>query len=118
MSIQVPLYARDGTVRAWSIVDDEDADLARQHWYLDNNGYAARYVPQRTQLLHRAVLNLLPGDPRQGDHIDGRRLNNRRSNLRIVTPAENAQNRPSRPGTSSRKGACFGIHIAVVGRRT
>lgn len=37
-------------------------------------------------LMHRELLGLAPKDPRQGDHINRDRLDNRRSNLRITPP--------------------------------
>lgn len=77
-------------------------------WYLTNSGYVMRTVnragPRRERyILHRVLLGLEPGDPREGDHIDGNPLNNRRSNLRAVTPSWNQQNRHrGNRGSSSR----------------
>ena len=110
MAVEIPLLARDGSLRAISIVDDEDAEHAAYRWQLDPNGYVARSLPRtpggpRKQLkLHRVILGLGFGDERQGDHLDGERLNNRRSNLRVVTQTENAQNVPAYPGTSRHRG--------------
>lgn len=42
--------------------------------------------------LHRLLLGLEKGDPLQADHRDNDPLNNRRSNLRVVTRLQNAQN--------------------------
>lgn len=43
--------------------------------------------------MHRQILGLETGDPRQGDHMNRNRLDNRRSNLRVVDRDMNAQNR-------------------------
>lgn len=83
-------------IRGWALVDACDAHLAAHRWTLDDKGYAMRYVRRDGVQLHqgmsRLILGLQAGDPRQADHVNGDRLDNRRANLRIVTNAENAQN--------------------------
>lgn len=93
----IPLRAKDGSVRAYAIVDLADADWANQwKWCLNNSGYAFRYEYQGTQplgvLLHRELLGLVYKDGLEGDHINRNRLDCRRSNLRIVTHRQNLQN--------------------------
>lgn len=92
---QIPLLARNGSVRAHARVDDEDyADLARYRWCLRTNRhgrYAQRSVPRTTTvLMHRQIMGFPVG---KIDHRDGDGLNNQRANLRSATDAENAQNR-------------------------
>lgn len=74
-------------------------------------GYGYRPVridgKRTTLLLHRALLGLVHGDPRQGDHINRDRLDNRRANLRIVTGAQNWQNTPSKGKTSRFRGVSW-----------
>lgn len=69
-------------------------------------------------MMHREILGLDVGDPREADHRDGNGLNNQESNLRIVSPLQNAANRPlqlrSRTGY---KGVCpdrHGLFRAVI----
>ena len=57
--------------------------------------------------LQRLILGLAPGDGLQADHIDLNPLNNRRSNLRIVTPAQNAQNQRGHGGSSPHRGVTW-----------
>lgn len=99
MTIEVPLrrwrgFAHDEV----ALVDDADWLLvAPYRWTLGSKGYVIATDRssgrKRTLRLHRVVLGLEVGDPRQGDHIDGNPLDCRRANLRVLTPAQNAQNR-------------------------
>jgi hypothetical protein len=102
----LPLRRRDGTLAAHAIIDAADAQLARHKWHLRDGRYAVRsYQIARVKhnvYLHRAVLGLVPGDGLEGDHIDRNKLDCRRSNLRIVTHAQNQQNLSPRSNGSSR----------------
>lgn len=92
-----------------ALVDPIDADLAQFKWSI-SNGYAMR--KRCTVVLHRIILErkinrcLLPGE--LVDHIDGDRLNNRRSNLRVATQSQNQFNRSKpRNNTSGFKGVSW-----------
>lgn len=97
----IPLRARDGSIRAWAKVDADVApELTRYRWHLHSAGYAARRATRSERnsyilLMHRAVVD--PPDGMEVDHINGDHLDNRRSNLRVATKAENAQNRHNLP---------------------
>jgi hypothetical protein len=110
MTAKIPLCAKDGSIRAYALVDAADEQWVSQwRWHLNAQGYAARQMPisksakQRRQSirLHRALLGLTPGDGLEGDHKDLDRLNCRRSNLRIVTKTGNRQNRDALRGSTS-----------------
>lgn len=110
---EIPLRHRDGSVRATALVDEDDYDrLAAHRWFLTPDGYAARWRRRRergTRLvrMHRAVLLLSPGDG-QVDHISRNKLDNRKTNLRIISQAANAQNLSLRTGGSSKyRGVCW-----------
>lgn len=65
--------------------------LSRYKWKL-RNGYAVSLIDGRTVRMHRDVMQ--ENDPSMViDHINRDRLDNRRSNLRRLTPLENANNR-------------------------
>ena len=110
-AIQIPLRRRDGAVCAYAMVDQDDAAQAERRWYRLKSGYVVRVVQRnrrrRMIYLHRAVLGLTPGDGLEGDHLDGNRLDCRRSNLRIVTHAQNQQNSPSQKGSSTFRGVSW-----------
>ena len=86
------------------IVDDEMLEAVRQHtWRVDKHGYIARKTTikgqrGRTVFLHRVIARC-DSALFQVDHIDGDRLNNAGSNLRIVT--KHAFNKKKRPGCAS-----------------
>lgn len=109
----VPLRARDGSVRAYAIIDADLADWANQwRWCMDDRGYAYRKTSRRrgslTIRLHRELLGLVHWTGLQGDHIDRDRLNCRMGNLRVATHLQNHQNMPSVSGSSSRhRGVCW-----------
>lgn len=105
MNATVPLVTRAG-VCGYSIVDAEDYELAsRFRWRKSAGGYARANGKREGQwitvYLHRLILGLEYGDKREADHINGDRLDNRRANLRIVTQAQNMQNRPAHAGGGS-----------------
>jgi hypothetical protein len=52
--------------------------------------------------MHRLIMGLADDDPRQVDHANGDRSDNRRSNLRIATQSQNLGNSRKRAGTTSR----------------
>lgn len=93
----IPLYARGGVVRSWAKIDPTDRDTVLAYrWYVGSNGYARHDRKDeggavRAILMHRLLLSPSPG--LEVDHINGDRLDNRRANLRVVTHAQNMQNR-------------------------
>lgn len=103
--ISIPLRRNDGTIRAHVIIDACDDHFAAHTWCLSGAGYAMRTLPKskgrRKLYLHREILGLTPGDGLQVDHIDRDPLNCRRSNLRVATAGQNAQNQASRPDSAS-----------------
>ena len=80
-----------------TIVDDEDYEYLNQFkWYLlksHTNYYAIRTIRPENKLiqLHRIVIKAKKGE--MVDHINGNKLDNRKSNLRICTNSQNCQNK-------------------------
>lgn len=110
---QIPLK-RHGKIVAHALVDDCDLlRLSAFSWRLNDRGYPSRTLrrseraSQGPYQLGREVLRLPVGDPREADHINGDKLDNRRSNLRAVTPQQHGQNCPARGGSSPHRGVTF-----------
>lgn len=113
-------------VTSYAVVDLEDAaDLSRWTWHMNASGYAQRSVKRRSEgyrcniSMHRQILGLSPGDGTEVDHINRDRLDNRRSNLRVVPKWGNRQNVTGGRGTSKYRGVCLhapsGKWVAYVG---
>lgn len=95
-----------------AIVDPDDFGMLEKHsWRTTEKGYAAASIlidgKRQNVRMHRLIMGLPNGDPRKVDHINGNRLDNRRSNLRICTAAEN--NRNARIGNTNTSGL-KGVH--------
>lgn len=97
-----------GEPRGFALIDDEDYELVSSYsWALamrDVRSYAQTSLGNRkpSVYMHRLLLGLEKGDQRVTDHRNGDGLDNRRSNLRVVTTAVNARNLRSREGGTSR----------------
>jgi hypothetical protein len=92
---RIPLGANQ-----YALVDAADFEwLNKYHWRLVN-GYPARREKGKTIFMHREIMQAPRG--KVVDHKDGTKDNNYRSNLRLCTDQENAQNRPKRRGSASR----------------
>lgn len=97
----------------YALVDDEDYELVTSKtWHLNADGYAiwrgwvettqearaaGRETPMKlTLFMHRLVMGVGVGGSycpsEQVDHIDQNKLNNQKSNLRVGSRLENAQN--------------------------
>lgn len=78
-----------------AIVDDEDFEWLSQWKWCYHNGYAVRTdnsLPRRTVLMHREVMKAPDG--LEVDHKHFNRLDNRKSELEIVTHQKNQANLP------------------------
>ena len=94
----------------FAIVDAEDYDrLNRYQWYAckcKSTYYAARGVGRQTIRMHREIMRASKGV--LVDHINHNGLDNRKSNLRLCTNAQNSYNQQaSSTGTSIYKGVSW-----------
>jgi hypothetical protein len=101
-------------------VDDDMVELVSQSsWFLTAKGYVQGNGGFFLERLHRLVIGAKPGEI--VDHINRDKLDNRRENLRIVTPKESNMNQGVRQGKVSgqfkgvfRKGERFYAKHATV----
>ncbi|KDN86723.1 HNH endonuclease [Kitasatospora cheerisanensis] len=94
-TVELPASAGPGTT-ATVLVDQADAvRLAGRRISIGSHGYAQIYAGGTRTLLHRWVMGIAVGDQQDRivDHINRNRLDCRRANLRLVTPAESNLNR-------------------------
>lgn len=82
-----------------AIVDDEDFEWLNNYtWAYCTNGYTTTTVYRKKKVyMHRMIM----GDGNEIDHVNGNRLDNRRSNLRFCTHAENCRNSSIRSDNTS-----------------
>lgn len=101
------------------LIDDEDLHFfINRRWSVDSLGYVASRSKKSFDRLHRLVAKAT--NEHLVDHIDGNKLNNKKSNLRICSNAQNLQNRgANRNNSSGKKGVYFnkksGKWIAQIG---
>ena len=82
---------KNGNIKITALVDIDDVDkLKRYSFRYDTGKYIKAAQKGKTKYLHRIVLNY-DGDM-EVDHINRNKLDNRKSNLRIVDRKTNANN--------------------------
>jgi hypothetical protein len=99
-----------------AIVDDIDFPVVSQFkWHFretsKNTGYASRsvYKPKRQAILmHRFILGITDSKL-VVDHINGNTLDNRRSNLRVCTIAQNTRNQK----VNKKRSDCSSVYKGV-----
>jgi hypothetical protein len=94
------------------LIDVEDYERLDGGVYVNSDPVGYLRISGSGQLLHRWILGLSPGDSRVGDHVNRDVLDNRRSNLRIVTPTQSNYNRRA----WNRDGLPVGITLLPSGR--
>lgn len=78
--------------------------LEKYKWHITTNGYARTYDRRiKKHILMHIMIMGIKTDRRnkQIDHINMNKLDNRRENLRIVTPSQNHMNKLANPNKSN-----------------
>jgi hypothetical protein len=123
MSCRITLRSGDEV-----LIDEVDEYLINSYtWTRSDDGYAIHNYTARgsskAMYMHRLIMKAKVGEI--VDHIDGNRLNNKRSNLRVVSVSQNSQNSYQKyKSTSMFKGVSWDsrlkkwrVDIRVKGRK-
>ena len=92
----IKLSGKRGKGHSTKVDDSTFTKYGHLSWYLSDTGYAMRKTSEGSIRLHRLVMNT-PED-KVTDHLNGDKLDNRKSNLRVCTQKANAQNRKGTKG--------------------
>lgn len=120
---KIPLRNKKGEIIDYTTVSPEDFEHLNQFkWCKNGSGYV---IGNRIYRLHRYIkLQILKETIPENyivDHIDNDRLNNQRSNLRIITHSENSRNKKKKENCTSKyigvslskKYNSFEVHIRI-----
>jgi hypothetical protein len=89
----IPLHNRAGHVTGHAMIDDADYERVLAHsWHRSAKGYVAARINGREVYMHRFICGLAADDPRDVDHDNRDRLDNRRANLIPCTRRRNLLN--------------------------
>lgn len=82
-----------GHERTRALIDLEDIETIKEiGWFLGANGYVTGYHKNKKNIsLHKMITKT--GSRELVDHIDGNKLNNKKSNLRTATHQQNCFNK-------------------------
>lgn len=84
-------------------IDEQDVDLSKYGWCLNNLGYAHAWIDNKLVLLHRLIGDRMGlSQSKDVDHKDRNKLNNKRNNLREATKRQTCINRENKNTTGYR----------------
>ena len=118
----IKIIKRDGSIH-WAMIDSDKIDLVKNYcWCIINKGYVVTHIPgnhKKYLRLHNFLLGLTTGNGLECDHINRDPLDNRLSNLRIVSHGVNSANRESWSNTGfkgvRKRGNKFQAQIHING---
>lgn len=99
---EMGLYNKKCKEIARTIVDTEDVGKIRKHkWHLDSYGYVRTNINGKPVGIQHIIMGNSPNKGKLIDHKDRNKLNNRKSNFRFCTYAQNLRNGGMRKNNTS-----------------
>ena len=90
---KIDIYDQAKVLIAIALVSDEDWHRLSLVRWSESDGYAVGSFDGVQTSMHKIVVSATVAPGLVIDHINRNRLDNRRENLRVVTPSDNSQNR-------------------------
>lgn len=88
---EVLLIGQFSITKGWAKIDLDDIEKIKDHkWSFATSGYTSTGKASNRLYMHRFIMN--PPSNMQVDHINGDKLDNRKSNLRVCTVQQNRFN--------------------------
>lgn len=101
------LYNCEGEIVGQAIIDKEDKKKVEGYrWSLSNSGYAVSWINGKIKTMHQHIFKI-PEDNNVVDHINGEKLDNRKSNLREVSRSMNALLSTKTNNNTGKKGVTY-----------
>lgn len=105
----------------FALVDIEDLPkLGKWKWHFHHTGYVVRnrylgFIDGKHKFKHERLHRVIMGNPKDKmvDHVNGDKLDNRKSNLRVT---DNAHNKANGRLYRTNKTGYKGVHQAISGR--
>lgn len=96
---EIIIYDNKCNEKCRSLIDKEDLNLIQnKKWSTNKDNYVISGSTKPFIYLHRLIMNV---DDKYVDHINGDTLDNRKSNLRIVSNSDNLKNRVKLPKSNT-----------------
>jgi len=99
---KIEIYNQYNKIKGYALIDKIDYEICKDYkWHFDNNGYPKAYVEKKHIFLHNHIMNFIPTNKLEIDHLNRKPFDNRRKNLKVVTKSQNQFNRRKQKNNTS-----------------